>query len=146
MIVKLLTEHHLEFLSLKGGCRGSSESTHVKMPHCWKSHALAHICITFQNIHYIEFDVLHLSYVNSSCPYEDSCSLLHQPKVGAELCNLELKQINKKGKISIAFVYSIIIQLLGTVSPHDVQCLVSCKANCNRNQLDAWLNSDLIVE
>ena len=40
MIVKLLTEHHLEFLSLKGGFRGSSESTHVKMPHCWKSHAL----------------------------------------------------------------------------------------------------------
>ena len=42
MIVKLLTEHHLGFLSLKGGCRGSSESTHVKIPHCWKSHALAH--------------------------------------------------------------------------------------------------------
>ena len=46
MIVKLLTEHHLEFLSLKGGCRGSSESIHVKMPHCWKSHALAQIQIT----------------------------------------------------------------------------------------------------
>ena len=30
MIVKLLTEHHLEFLTLKGGCRGSSESTLVK--------------------------------------------------------------------------------------------------------------------
>ena len=43
MIVKLRTEHHLECLSLKGGCRGSSESTHVKIPHCWKSHALAHI-------------------------------------------------------------------------------------------------------
>ena len=42
MIVKLLTEHHLEFLSLKGGCTGSSESTHVKMPHCSKSHAMAH--------------------------------------------------------------------------------------------------------
>ena len=41
MIVKLLTEHHLEFLSLKGGCRGLSESKHVKIPHCWKSHALA---------------------------------------------------------------------------------------------------------
>ena len=27
MIVKLLTEHHLEFLSLKGGCTGLSEST-----------------------------------------------------------------------------------------------------------------------
>ena len=43
MIVKLLTEHHLECLSFKGGCRGSSESTHVKMPHCCKSHALAQI-------------------------------------------------------------------------------------------------------
>ena len=41
MIVMRLTEHHLEFVSLKGGCRGSSESTHVKMPYCWKSHALA---------------------------------------------------------------------------------------------------------
>ena len=27
MIVKLLTEHYLEFLSLKEGCRGWSEST-----------------------------------------------------------------------------------------------------------------------
>ena len=43
MIVKLLTEHHLEFLSLKGGCRGSSESTLVKMQHCWKSQAMAQI-------------------------------------------------------------------------------------------------------
>ena len=41
MIVKLLTEHHLEFLRLKGGCTGSSESRLVKIPHCWKSHALA---------------------------------------------------------------------------------------------------------
>ena len=31
MTVMLLTEHHLEFLSLKGGCRGLSESTRVKM-------------------------------------------------------------------------------------------------------------------
>ena len=44
MTVRLLTEHHLEIQSLKGGCRGSSESTHVKMPHCWKSHALALDC------------------------------------------------------------------------------------------------------
>ena len=50
MIVKLLTEHHLEFLSLKGGCRGSSESTHVKMPHCWKSHALALIILSVINV------------------------------------------------------------------------------------------------
>ena len=33
--VKLLTEQHLELLSLKVGCTGLSESTLVKMPHCW---------------------------------------------------------------------------------------------------------------
>ena len=41
MIVKLLTEHHLEFLSLKGGYRGSSESTLFKVSNCYKSHATA---------------------------------------------------------------------------------------------------------
>ena len=43
MSVELLTEHHLEFLSLTGGCTGLSESILVKMPHCWKSHTLAQI-------------------------------------------------------------------------------------------------------
>ena len=43
MNVKLLTKHHLEFLGLKGDYIGSSESIHVKMPHCWKSHATAHL-------------------------------------------------------------------------------------------------------
>ena len=43
MSVKLLTEHNFEFLSLKGSCTGSSESTLVKMPHCLKSHATAHM-------------------------------------------------------------------------------------------------------
>ena len=42
MIIKLLPEHRLEFLSLKGGCRSSSESTLVKMSNSWKSHAAAH--------------------------------------------------------------------------------------------------------
>ena len=41
MIVKQLTEHNLEFLSLTGGCTGSSESTLVKMPYCWKSRVMA---------------------------------------------------------------------------------------------------------
>ena len=48
MIVKLLTEHHLQFLSFKGGCTGSSEFTHFKLPHCWKSHATAQL---FENVH-----------------------------------------------------------------------------------------------
>ena len=33
----------LEFLSLTGGCIGSSESALVKMPHCWKSHVTTHL-------------------------------------------------------------------------------------------------------
>ena len=46
MTVKLLSEQYLEFLSLKGGCTGSSESTHVKMPHCLKSHVTAQMSET----------------------------------------------------------------------------------------------------
>ena len=59
MSVKLLTEHHLEFLSLKRGCTDSSKSTHVKIPHCWKSHALAHIDLVTVTPYAIE-------YINSS--------------------------------------------------------------------------------
>ena len=43
MSANLLTEHNLEFLSLTGGDTGSSESTLVKMPHCWKSHVMAQL-------------------------------------------------------------------------------------------------------
>ena len=47
MSVKLLTEHNLELLSLKGGCTGSSESTLVKMTHCRKSHVMAQLLKVF---------------------------------------------------------------------------------------------------
>ena len=43
MNIKLLTKHHLEFLILKGGCTGLSESIHVKLPHCWKTGVAAQI-------------------------------------------------------------------------------------------------------
>ena len=43
LTVKLLTEHHFGFLCLKGGCTGSSESTLVNLPHCWKSHVMVHL-------------------------------------------------------------------------------------------------------
>ena len=55
MTVKLLTEHHLEFLRFKGSSIGSSESTLVKMPHCWKSHVAAQMyqtsCCSFDAFH-----------------------------------------------------------------------------------------------
>ena len=56
MSVKLLTEHHFEFLSLKGGCTGSSESTLVKMSHCWKSHVAAHL------IFHVKHMLVHIKY------------------------------------------------------------------------------------
>ena len=43
LTVKLLTEHPMEFLSLRKGCTGWSESTLVKIPHYWRSHVTAHI-------------------------------------------------------------------------------------------------------
>ena len=62
MSVTLLTEHHLEFLSLKGGCTGSSEFQLVKMPHCWKSYVTAHVCIFFLHVAYYVGD--------ASCPFQ----------------------------------------------------------------------------
>ena len=56
MIVKLLTEHHLEFLSLKEGCTGSSKSTLFKMSNCLKSQTLAQI--NYENLHYLELEEL----------------------------------------------------------------------------------------
>ena len=61
MSVKLLTEHHLEFLSLKGGCTGSSESTPVKTPHCWKSHVAAHFIKSVLEL--IQSSDLYKSYI-----------------------------------------------------------------------------------
>ena len=55
MIVKLLTEQHLEILSLKVDCTGSSESTLVKMPKCWKSHVMAQL---FEPVHGISNNVV----------------------------------------------------------------------------------------
>ena len=45
MTVRLLSEHHLKFLSLKGACTGSPESIHVKMIHCWKFHIAAQLLL-----------------------------------------------------------------------------------------------------
>ena len=71
MSVKLLTEHNSEILSLKGGCTGPSESTLVKMPHCWKSHVAAHFCYsqssdTFVGKIFISvFSVIHVKSASS---------------------------------------------------------------------------------
>ena len=50
MNVELLAEQHLKCLSLTGGCSGSSESTLVKIPHCWKSHVVAELYASLQKV------------------------------------------------------------------------------------------------
>ena len=51
MSVKLLTEHHLEFLSLTGGSACTVQarlSLHMsKWPYCWKSHGTAQLSHKF---------------------------------------------------------------------------------------------------
>ena len=58
MSVKLLSEHHLEFLSFKGGCAASSECTHVRIPHCWKSHVVAHMKFAVRRLKYVVSSVI----------------------------------------------------------------------------------------
>ena len=55
---KLLTEHYLGFLSVKGGCTGASESTLIKMPYCWKSHVTAHLQVEQSDQLSLTFDPL----------------------------------------------------------------------------------------
>ena len=84
MIVKLLTEHHFEFLSLKGGCRGSSASTLVKMSNCWKSHAAAQLCL--------------YAYVinnKTSCPVVENTKNLLGKRI---LATIPGNTINQRGK------------------------------------------------
>ena len=71
MIVKLLTEHHLEFLSLKGGCRGSSESTHVKMPNIM--HWL--ICVIC--------DIIGINYHSEIVVFVFTINCLHFKSIGS---------------------------------------------------------------
>ena len=77
MSVKLLTEHHLEFLSLKGGCTGLSESTLVKMPHCWKSHHIDHWkcsrCVLIRSCVLSEENIV--LFMSNSCDIKKHCNI-----------------------------------------------------------------------
>ena len=86
MIVKLLTEHHLEFLSLNGGCRGSSESTHVKMSHCWKSHALAQLLLSYTNSQG-QFEHTEMYYLTRTF---SNLSMIHCHLNGLEKCLMSI--------------------------------------------------------
>ena len=69
MNIKLLTEQHLEFLSLKGGYTGSSESSLFKMPHSWKPHVTAQIysLVCLPQMIKMTFNAFYLSNIIMLC-------------------------------------------------------------------------------
>ena len=74
MSVKLLTEHRLEFASLKEGCTGSSESTLVRMPHCVAAQFMiywlrADACDTLGTKGKIQTSTTNLVFHASSAPF-----------------------------------------------------------------------------
>ena len=85
MSAKLLIEHHLEFLSLTGGYTGWSESTLVKIPHCWKSHVTAHIILSSGgaingNLIYVPIEITKLCILrlyNMYCYLQVNCTCKH---------------------------------------------------------------------
>ena len=96
MIFKLLTEHNLEFLGLKGGCRGSSESTHVKMPHCWKSHALAHYVPIQDTVAYEQKTCLFVSTIhNPNKVGDDAVQKLDQLSFARPLTSQTMLTVSK---------------------------------------------------
>ena len=82
MTVKLLTEPHLRFLSLKGGCTCLSESTLVKMPHCRNSRVTAHLSLSLQ----ANFCSLLMTFANNLVPDQDRQNAC--PDLGPKLLTL----------------------------------------------------------
>ena len=89
MNIKLLTEHHLEFPNLNGGCTSLSESTLVKMPHCWKSHVAAQIIFAYVDIRRLlkvtQNPKIKWGYTNTynryKCELRNSFFYISQPKL-----------------------------------------------------------------
>ena len=83
MTVKLLTEHLLGFLNVKGGCIDTSESTLVKIPHCWKSHVVDQLFSykSTQTAVVYCHNVLYTNYINIiiSTRKRKSISIYHFP-------------------------------------------------------------------
>ena len=67
--VKLLNEHHLEILSLKESCKGSSESTLVKMPLCWKSYVTAQLILCTYCVFFHMSAQIHAFCFATYCPF-----------------------------------------------------------------------------
>ena len=120
MDIRLLTEHHLEFLSFKGGCTGSSESTLVKRPHCWKSHVAAHIVS----------DVCTGAIANGTTSVTASWSVEPQWTTQSQECYMDFS-----GQSFLPDEAYIVLHMSSTIKDYMV-CLYG--ANCNGGHSGDW--------
>ena len=89
MTVKLLTEQHLEYQSLE------SESTLVKIPHCWKSHVTAQLYYSTYRFRYWNTFWSWLCYVERSCFCKYYISTLNRGSCFIEF----IKQVGDRDKM-----------------------------------------------
>ena len=95
-----MTQHHLVFLSLKGGCRGSSESTLVEMPHSWISYVTAHDMVsTRENL---SSEVCKLHRCRPACTSRQSDQRLCYPLLESIICTLATGEISIFQLVSVA--------------------------------------------
>ena len=85
MTVKLLTENHLEFLSLKGGCTGSSESTQCQ------NVKLLEISCTGSNENCISMKILFVLANDEMPHFIRAFSVCHQSRSGQRCSYILLK-------------------------------------------------------
>ena len=103
MIVKLLTEHHLEFLSLKGGCRGLSESTLVQS-HIVGSHMSRLICKPSSNLLFQEQPDFGLLYLLTARHIYPSLVLI-QPRKTRPCLTLFSRQKTLASPLQITWIW-----------------------------------------
>ena len=125
MIVKLLTEHHLEFLNLKGGCTGSSESTHVKMPHCWKSHATALLLNSFQSSPAHVLNLANRFHLYALC--RQYFFLIIRNPYSLDLCLQDLKLYSQH--TDKMFCLRMYLSVLSSASIETILCFTSNSTN-----------------
>ena len=111
MSAKLLTEHHLECLSLKGGCIGSSESTLIKMPHCWKSRVMAHYddCMLYFQTRF-PCRIRSMNYFNTGAIFETGFTMI------SPFLSEKVRNRVSYGRLNGVPLKSIISKLLATKS------------------------------
>ena len=99
MSVKLLTEHHLELLSLKGGWIGLYESTLVKMPCCWKSHVTAHFGVNMRKPEFVSCKQQSRSAYTSTPLFETLWKVYRESYMSSHVLLNLLNDLGKRDKM-----------------------------------------------